>query len=447
MRVLMLAPDNQMIDRRILQQARSLRETGHDVVLACGFECRTPGRSVVDGTPVHRFDYDWSDPRLTRLRQRLAPLLRRSELAQRVVNRAWTALARRVLTWSSFDRYVLDRAAELGEDPATWQPPTREGEAPAEPQTAAAPHALPGVVHVHDLPLLRHGRWLADRWGAKLVFDAHEVYHQQDVLPAKARRRLDREERRLVPTLDLWFTVNEPIAAWYENRLGRRPRVLLNAAPPPPEAPEPPKAHGFSRGQAAASLHQRADLPTQTRIVLFQGWLSAERNIETLVRAAEHLPTGTALVVIGYGGHEPALRAIADRLPDDRVRFLGQMSPAELATVTPGADLGVVPYLPIDVNHRLCSPNKFFEFVQTGVPVLAHNGLPFFEAMSRDHGVVLTCDMTDPASIAAAATAYLEDPAARERMRQACDRAAGLLNWDVEGAKLVAAYEELTRDG
>ena len=33
MRVLMLTPDSQMIDRRILQEARTLQDVGHEVTL------------------------------------------------------------------------------------------------------------------------------------------------------------------------------------------------------------------------------------------------------------------------------------------------------------------------------------------------------------------------------------------------------------------------------
>ena len=44
MRVLMISTDHLMIDRRILQEARTLREAGHRVEILAGFECRACGR-------------------------------------------------------------------------------------------------------------------------------------------------------------------------------------------------------------------------------------------------------------------------------------------------------------------------------------------------------------------------------------------------------------------
>ena len=101
-----------------------------------------------------------------------------------------------------------------------------------------------------------------------------------------------------------------------------------------------------------------------------------------------------------------------------------------------------LPPEPIDLNHRLCSPNKFFEYIQTGVPVLAHE-LPFFQGMGRKYGVATTADLSRPQSMAAAINGLLADPAKRSAMRAACPAAAAELNWDTQAAKLVAAYEQL----
>jgi glycosyltransferase involved in cell wall biosynthesis len=183
-----------------------------------------------------------------------------------------------------------------------------------------------------------------------------------------------------------------------------------------------------------------AGLPSDAVVVLYQGWISAERNLTTLVKAAEFFPTGTYLVVIGYGAHEADLRAVlVDQPWAEKVRFLGRVEPDQILPLTAGADVGVIPYQPIDLNHTLCSPNKFFEYVQSGVPVVAHD-LIFFRGMKEKYGVVEVGDLSTPQGMAKAINALAGDADRLNRMRDACARAAEELNWEVESRKLLAVY-------
>ena len=400
MRILMLTPDCQMIDRRILQEAQTLRADGHQVTLLAGFECHKPEQYEDRGIPVHRFTYDWDDERLKRIRARIGA---HSGL-HRIVNRVFMSVVRRFLKLTPFERIVAEQGLAHRAD----------------------------AVHCHDLPVLRSGHWLAQRWGVPLVFDAHELYHAQETLPPVLRARLLRDERELLPQCAAVITVNEFIAAEL-HRIHRVPMpwVIYNSVEPPPL--ETIRAR-------AGCLRER--LPDEGPIILFQGWLSGERNIETIVRAMAAVPAPARLAVIGYGPHEPELRRAASEAGvTDRVHFLGRVPSEELLAYTVDADLGVIPYLPIDLNHRYCSPNKFFEFVLSGVPVLAHD-LAFFRTMAARHGVVAPGDLSQPASAAAALRAALV-PEVLERMRERCLEARGELAWHNDAARLRQIYSGL----
>lgn len=404
-RVLMMVPDCFMIDRRVLQQARSLSQAGYSVTLLAGFECAREESYNWEGIPIHRYRYDWDDERLKRLRERLP----RHDGLRMLVNRLWMKFVARLLPFSAFDMFVLSKARQFPAD----------------------------VVHVHDLPLLKHGAQRARELGARLVFDAHEIYYEQEVLPPRVRRRLAAQERRYVPACDLFSTVNDAIADYFERRHGVRPLVLFNAADRPPA--------GFDR-DSRAELRRRADLPAAARVVLYQGWISSERNLDTLVRAAAALPPDAYLVMIGYGEYEAELKRMVEPRPwRDRVRFLGRVEPDEILRLTAGADLGVIPYLPIDLNHRLCSPNKFFEYVQAAVPILAHD-LAFFRDMGQRYGVVVTADLAGDTGASTAIAGMLADPTRLESMRAACRTAAQTLHWDTEARKLLAAYDAMRRE-
>jgi glycosyltransferase involved in cell wall biosynthesis len=394
-----------MIDRRVLQQARTLVEAGYSVDLLAGFDCSEEAEYVENGVRIRRFRFDWSFDPLAKLPFRVR--------GGRWVRGATRAFVSWVTTGNfdgnAFGAFVFDKGHALEYD----------------------------VVHVHDLPLLAAGVALAKWRKVPLVFDAHEIYYAQETLPLPARRRLRRMERRYFRQVNLPITVNDAIADYFEALYGKRPLVLLNAAETPAAVPTT---------TARERLRERAGLPSSAKVVLFQGWMSEERNLLNLVRAVASMPADSALVLIGYGAYEAELRRAAAGQPwENRIRFLGAMENRELAAFTAGADVGVIPYLPIDLNHRLCSPNKFFEYVQSGVPVIAHD-LPFFRRMAERYGVVEVGNFESPEGISRAARQLLEDDVGRAAMVERCLRAASVLNWETEAKKLVAAYAELPLD-
>lgn len=402
-RVLMLCPDAQMIDRRVMQSAHSLDQAGMRVTLVSGVECAEEQHYRSGGVDVHRYVYDWHEPRLDFLRRVPRPLRRVVPLVHRV-HRKWLQHLRRDTTW---DHFVLRTLGVFESD----------------------------LVYVHDLPFLRHGRRLAERWSVPLVFDAHEIYYEQDTFTTRERRRLRRMERRHLPKVDLFVTVNRFIADWYSERYpGLEVAVVHNSLPDHEPA---------ERTTARRDLLAATGFDDDHVVVLFQGWLSAERNLRTMVAALDHVPQHVRLVVVGYGEHLDELRSLAAGLEHpERVCFLGRMEQDALLRLTPGADLGLIPYLPVDLNHRLCSPNKFFEFVQSGVPVLAHQS-PFFLAMEADLGVVATGDLSTADGMARAIESLVSDPDRLARMARSCEHHRGSLAWEQEYPPVVDRCRQL----
>ncbi|MGN8549054.1 glycosyltransferase [Bradyrhizobium sp. 13971] len=240
----MITTDHLMIDRRILQEAESLRDAGHEVEILAGFECQKPEEYYWRGIRISRFVFDWFDPRA----QKLLGLVKYRD--NRFWPRLWrtTCKALALLTGiTSFEHFVLRQILERQFD----------------------------VLHVHDYPLLHVGVEVKKRRGCTLVYDAHELYHGQAQLPAATRRRYRRREKRLIREVDAAFTVNPYIAGIMARDYGcPQPHVLLNAAPL------------VSSTGTTATLRAKLGLSSQARIVLYQGWMSPERGIEALVRAA-----------------------------------------------------------------------------------------------------------------------------------------------------------------
>jgi len=397
--VLMLTPDCYMIDRRILQEARSVIEAGYRVTLVAGGECPREEHYFQDGVEIHRYQYDWDDERIRNLRKWIP-----TAGLRRLFHRAFVGFARRFLPFNSFDTFIYNRARRFPAD----------------------------VIHVHDLPFLKHGARLAREWGAPLVFDAHEIYYEQEVLRPALRKRLLREEKRHAPETRIFITVNDAIANCFRETHGDlNCLILMNCAD---------RVEMVDRAASRRKLREMAGLRERDRIVLFQGWISAERNLDTLVRAAKELPNDAYLVFIGYGEYQAELGKIVQENGTDRkVRFLGRVEPNQILPLTAGADLGVIPYQPIDLNHKFCSPNKFFEYVQARVPMVTHD-LEFFRQMNELHGVVTTGDLSTPEGTARAINGLLNSPGRLEELARLCEKASPALSWDEESKKLVEAY-------
>lgn len=398
-RALMLAPDCYTIDRRILQEARSLQKKAFRVTLLCGFECASDEFFLDHGIEIHRFRFDWDDERIKGIRTWL-----QSPWLKTLVNKVFLRCIRPLLRDSSFDVFMRTKAAAFPSD----------------------------VVHVHDLPCLKAGARLAREWSAPLIFDAHEIYWEQEVLPAPLRTSLRRLEKRLMPAVDELIVTNPASQSFHRSRYGRDACVLMNACEMsvPRIRPE--------------SLPLEALRQGDKKVLMYQGVLAPERNLANLVRSARHLPENVVLAIVGGGPYEAELRELAQQEGCQRsVVFTGMVPSDRMRDYTLSADLGLIPYLPIDANHRLCSPNKFFEFVREGLPILFHHELEFLQMMERQYGVCVPVDMRDPKALAAAAIDVLSDPERLALLRRACLDARSDLSWEAQERELFEIYHRV----
>jgi glycosyltransferase involved in cell wall biosynthesis len=290
----------------------------------------------------------------------------------------------------------------------------------------------PDAVHAHDAAMLLPGLIGARIARAKLVYDAHEYATGVAYREGGWARFVAAIERVAVPRATLVITVSDGIAdrllARY--RLPRRPVVVRNVT-----ALVPLPATGELRRRTGAG-----DAP----LVLHQGAPSPDRGCEVVVRAMALVPDAH-LVFLGDEG-EPGfaagLRELAGREGvTDRVHFEPSAPLERLLALTAEADAGVSLLQDTCENHRLALPNKVFEYVAAGVPVVVSD-LPELRRLVGAHGIGWTVSPADPAAVADGLRRAF---AARgdERLRATLDAASHALTWDRERERLVEAYRTL----
>ncbi len=194
-----------------------------------------------------------------------------------------------------------------------------------------------------------------------------------------------------------------------------------------------------------AALHLAPDDP----IALYHGGFIPGRGIELLAEAL--LEPGVERVhaaLLGFGPLRDELEALAaDERFGGRLHVMDAVPPDELLGWVSGADVVAIPVQPSTFNYRIGLPNKLWEALAAGVPVVVSD-LPelrrvVLEDPQRPLGA--TCDPTSSASIAAAVRAIVERPAdERAALRQRClDAAHRRWNWDTESEGLLALYRQL----
>ena len=247
-------------------------------------------------------------------------------------------------------------------------------------------------------------------------------------------------ERRWARAADRVVTVNLPYAEVMAQRWDLPlPLVVLNCAYRTNVADPPGRR-----------FHETLGLPPDARVVLYQGGFSSGRGIEQLIAAIRAVPDAV-LVLLGYGYLLPEIErlAAASDLADPRlgprVRILPAVPPTDLLDWVTCADVVAMPIQPTTLNHRLTTPNKLFEAMAVGVPVVASD-LPGMAPVVRETGCGVVCDPTDPAAIAAAIREILEaSPDERHGYRaRALDAAHATYCWESQVEALLAEYGRLT---
>ena len=218
----------------------------------------------------------------------------------------------------------------------------------------------PDVIHCHDLQMLPCAVILKKRFGSKLIYDAHEYETEVKSLKGFRKKLYKKAEYLCLKKVDSIITVSNSIANEYARLYNiAKPHLVLNC----PRYEEQKKKNLFRE-----NLSIRAD---QT-VFLYQGGLDKGRGIELLLEAFSGLGSDkNVLVCMGYGPLEQLIQEKARTC--NTIYFHPAVSPSVLLNYTSSADYGILFYEDTCLNHRYCSPNKIFEYLMAGLPVLTSN--------------------------------------------------------------------------
>lgn len=286
------------------------------------------------------------------------------------------------------------------------------------------------VVVAHDLPVLPAAAEVAKYHGAKLIYDSHELYCEQEFEP-RLQRMWKAIEKRFIGACDAVITVNPSIACELKNRYNL-PKVDVVQNAEHAEGPPPLKGRLF---------HEAFGLDPRAIIILFQGGLLPGRNLETLVDAMARVAAPQVhLVFLGDGPLARKLsRRVAARGVEHRVHFHPAVAQQSLLRYTASADLGLIPYRATCLNNLYCTPNKLFEYIAAAVPITATD-LPEMRRLIAGNDIGLMVDTGSPETLAGAIDSAVGDGAQLEKFRANLRTVRSRVNWAEESKIVVEIF-------
>jgi glycosyltransferase involved in cell wall biosynthesis len=297
---------------------------------------------------------------------------------------------------------------------------------------AAAVQRPVRIYHASDLFVLPAMAAAARKHGGLLAYDARELYTHVAATTGRpwVRWFWGSIERRYIYRAQVVFTVSDSIADHLASLYDiQRPILVYNV--PPRQAIAPSRA-----------LRTRLNLPDAPVLLLHQGQMQRDRGCERLV-AAMRAVERAVLIFLGGGPLKNTLQQQAAALHlHDRVRFLDPVPPDALLPVTASADLGVTLLEDTCLNHRYALPNKLFEYLTAGLPVLASD-LPELHRVVAGYDVGCVVDPNDAQALASTLQRMVDDGEARARWAANAPNVLQTFSWEKSSERFKAAYQTL----
>ena len=301
----------------------------------------------------------------------------------------------------------------------------------------------PAIITGHDIEALAIG-WLSTiglpkNKRPKLVYDSHEFELGRNAQRSKLYMlALKYGERFLMNRCAFSIMVNDPIADAVQqiHKLKDRPVVVRST---PNYWDVDPAVCSKIREEFLNSMEEPREM-----LLMYHGNVMKGRGIDMLLHVVQHNPNVCA-VILGNAMNqydEEMIQLARDLGVEKRVVFHTAVPATELWKYVGAADAGMILAPAIVANHLYSLPNKFFENIQSGTPVICPQ-YPAMKPIVDRYQIGLTCDPTDLEQINACVEKLRTDKAFYALCKDNLKTAKKDLCWEKEKQILKDAYREI----
>ena len=278
------------------------------------------------------------------------------------------------------------------------------------------------VVHFHDPELLFLGKKLAMK-GIKVIYDSHENVPKQIMskpyIPVWARKMISSYLNHLELSAAKRFSAIVSVTDEIQKRFSsvNKNSLLLQNFPVLKSFSEP-------------------NFNEKKKTFIYAGGVTAIRGAKEMAQASKK----TEIEIQVYGPVDSDIEKFVKDYPS--FKLLGSLKQEDLIKQYEIASVGFILFYKVP-NHMVCSPNKLFEYMASGIAVIASD-IPMWKEIIDEYKCGICVDPYDVEAIAAAMTYMKEHPQEVEQMGRN-GRKAVLENfsWENEATTLINLYKTL----
>lgn len=283
------------------------------------------------------------------------------------------------------------------------------------------------ILWANDLDALLPNFIISKINGCKLVYDSHE-YFTLSVYKNKSRKIWEMLEGLTFPRLKNIITVSDSIKKSYEKKY-KIPITVIRNVP-------------YKYTPVEGNVH----LPKDKKNLIMQGrGINENRGAEEAIAMMNFLPDEFNLYFVGSGTIVQKLKEMtADKGLATRICFIDVLPYNEMMQYTRQSFLGLV-FEKIDISdhHRFALPNKFFDYIHAGIPVLSSRAMEV-QLLMEKYNVGDFINNFDPQQMAKKVVEISEDIQTYNKWKSNTVKASEELNWQTEEKILIGFMNNLS---
>jgi glycosyltransferase involved in cell wall biosynthesis len=267
----------------------------------------------------------------------------------------------------------------------------------------------------------------------KIVYDSHEYFTEVPELQNSFIKKAIWKsiERQIVPQLKLCITVNESIASLFRAEYKNSWLVVRNM----------PHKFNFENKKTRKEL----GIPLNEFVFILQGsGINIDRGAEELIEAMQWV--NGFLYIIGSGDVFPLLKEkVQQKKLENKVTIIDKIPFEELMQYTTNCNIGLTLDKDTNLNYKYSLPNKIFDYIQAGIPILGTNLIEYSKIV-KNHQIGFILKDFDAENLAKKMNEIIENKTTYNLFKQNAEKASMQFIWENETLELKKELTELFKN-